>query len=584
MAGGKETPRQKMIGMMYLVLTALLALNVSKSILDAFVAIEENIQISNENEYARGMEKVDELKEKALDKSVPDAQKKAVKLLKVIEEIDKMTALRIKEIDDLKLEILNECAEDTKTTGTEESIIKTAYNTKEPLKPIRMKLTHVQGKDKYDEPMRIMIGLDTDIKKPKGKGLDMFTNMNKYRNKLVELIVSSSSTEEKKYSFKAPDIKDFKNGTELTAMIDKVMKKAQISPDDYEIVKKIYTSLTKDELSEVHEQSDVHWVGKTFDHAPSVAALASLSSLQKEILTARADAVTVIRQRVGGGEYSFNKIMALAYGPELVNQGDEVEVQVLMAAFDSDKQPIVTVSGGSLRETKEGKGFITTKGSGTEMKLTGTITILNKSGIAKTLPWDKTIKVMKPSGTVSLPDMNVLYRAYDNKVEGVASGYEETVLTGTGVTLNKAGGKGGYIGRVNTTGREATITIAGRNNITKKTETLGKFPFRVMNLPAPALYLGSLSNGSTESPSTVKSMTFLRSGYPPEIPLNVTFGVGQWEVSVTGAPRSIQGTGKMLSAEALSLIKQAKPGSTVSITAKFTGPTSGFTACSVKIK
>ena len=36
MAGAKETPRQKMIGMMYLVLTALLALNVSADILDAF--------------------------------------------------------------------------------------------------------------------------------------------------------------------------------------------------------------------------------------------------------------------------------------------------------------------------------------------------------------------------------------------------------------------------------------------------------------------------------------------------------------------------------------------------------------------
>jgi hypothetical protein len=36
MAGYKETPRQKMIAMMYLVLTALLALNVSKQILDAF--------------------------------------------------------------------------------------------------------------------------------------------------------------------------------------------------------------------------------------------------------------------------------------------------------------------------------------------------------------------------------------------------------------------------------------------------------------------------------------------------------------------------------------------------------------------
>jgi hypothetical protein len=37
MSGSKETPRQKMIGMMYLVLTALLALNVSKDILDAFI-------------------------------------------------------------------------------------------------------------------------------------------------------------------------------------------------------------------------------------------------------------------------------------------------------------------------------------------------------------------------------------------------------------------------------------------------------------------------------------------------------------------------------------------------------------------
>ena len=49
MAGGKETPRQKMIGMMYLVLTAMLALNVSKSILDAFVTIDEQSLEQNTN-------------------------------------------------------------------------------------------------------------------------------------------------------------------------------------------------------------------------------------------------------------------------------------------------------------------------------------------------------------------------------------------------------------------------------------------------------------------------------------------------------------------------------------------------------
>lgn len=47
MAGGNLSPRQKMINMMYLVLTALLALNVSKEILDAFVRVERSMATTN---------------------------------------------------------------------------------------------------------------------------------------------------------------------------------------------------------------------------------------------------------------------------------------------------------------------------------------------------------------------------------------------------------------------------------------------------------------------------------------------------------------------------------------------------------
>ena len=47
MAGFKETPRQKMIGMMYLVYTALLAMNVSKDILDAFDTVNTGVQDTN---------------------------------------------------------------------------------------------------------------------------------------------------------------------------------------------------------------------------------------------------------------------------------------------------------------------------------------------------------------------------------------------------------------------------------------------------------------------------------------------------------------------------------------------------------
>ncbi|MFN6943902.1 MAG: gliding motility protein GldM [Cytophagaceae bacterium] len=47
MAGGKETPRQKMIGMMYLVLTALLALQVSSAIIQKFKFLDDSLMAVN---------------------------------------------------------------------------------------------------------------------------------------------------------------------------------------------------------------------------------------------------------------------------------------------------------------------------------------------------------------------------------------------------------------------------------------------------------------------------------------------------------------------------------------------------------
>ena len=49
MGGGKETPRQKMVGLMYLVLMALLAMNVSKEIINAFVTLNNKLDSSISN-------------------------------------------------------------------------------------------------------------------------------------------------------------------------------------------------------------------------------------------------------------------------------------------------------------------------------------------------------------------------------------------------------------------------------------------------------------------------------------------------------------------------------------------------------
>jgi len=47
MAGAKESPRQKMINLMYLVFIAMLALNMSKEVLTAFGLISEQVEKNN---------------------------------------------------------------------------------------------------------------------------------------------------------------------------------------------------------------------------------------------------------------------------------------------------------------------------------------------------------------------------------------------------------------------------------------------------------------------------------------------------------------------------------------------------------
>ena len=56
MSGAKncpETPRQKMIGMMYLVLTAMLALNVSSEILNGFTMVDNSLHSTIESSDMR---------------------------------------------------------------------------------------------------------------------------------------------------------------------------------------------------------------------------------------------------------------------------------------------------------------------------------------------------------------------------------------------------------------------------------------------------------------------------------------------------------------------------------------------------
>lgn len=62
MAGGKETPRQKMINLMYLVLLALLALQVSSAIIEKFQSLNTSLENANINAEKRSNELMQQIK------------------------------------------------------------------------------------------------------------------------------------------------------------------------------------------------------------------------------------------------------------------------------------------------------------------------------------------------------------------------------------------------------------------------------------------------------------------------------------------------------------------------------------------
>ena len=95
MGGGKETPRQKMIGMMYLVLTALLALNVSASIMEKFAALNISMEHATQESEKRIQQKVGDIKTNVLErgnkgndaKVLADAEKVKASTKTIIEYI-----------------------------------------------------------------------------------------------------------------------------------------------------------------------------------------------------------------------------------------------------------------------------------------------------------------------------------------------------------------------------------------------------------------------------------------------------------------------------------------------------------------
>ena len=400
MGGGKETPRQKMVGLMYLVLMALLAMNVSKEIINAFVTLNNKLESSIEQvesfntnlsgEFATKLATLkatgappDELARVEFHKNTND---KIVELTRYMcNDIVKRNlflliaaadpGVQFSEFDDIEMAIVNDDA-DAKVrlkalvakvndlgviavdehhelhgadTDHDEYHNPLFHIDEEGYIHIRDLSTYTK-KDDYDTPTRILAGESFDKIAP--EGLHLMENLHHHRNDLIALIANHPSDTLEggivyQYEFDTSLIKDpdflITEGDRkaFEEVVDSIIafeiEENKLDPKDAEAVRNIYVRMTIPKKVMNHGE-EYPWIFGQFDHAPIVAASAVMTSVRSDVLQVQTLASQLVSSRVKVQSFNFNKIDPLAFSAtSYINQGDSLGLRVMIAAYDSSE-------------------------------------------------------------------------------------------------------------------------------------------------------------------------------------------------------------------------------------------------------
>lgn len=157
-------------------------------------------------------------------------------------------------------------------------------------------------------------------------------------------------------------------------------------------------------------------------------------------------------------------------------------------------------------------------------------------------------------GVLSLPDMNILYRGYENILQLGTANYRKPVtlaynnvsLTPTDLDTNT------YIARVNGSSKEAIIWVVSKN----LRDTLATFKFRIRNLPTPELFFGETEDGGILD--SIPSVIHCKYGEQSFGPQSMAFSVLCYELIIEGAETTYKGPGNTLNTEAINALNAAR--------------------------
>ncbi len=569
MGGGKETPRQKMIGLMYLVLMAMLAMNVSKEIINAFVTLnskfERNSSLTlNNNEDIYGV----------FGKQIASlrAQKAPQAELDKIEELQSK-ALKVRNWSRLLANFyVSEAAAMINQSDPEAQ--NPFYNKFGPEGQEYYGLAEMMDlkkKDDYDTPTRLFVGGDFSNIESRGKALvDSLTG---FRNRICQFIGNWTDERGQTYAFDPAQIEEPKNVEDTAYLLALEEQLKTVKETERAAVKQIWKLLTVPLEVENHGKK-YPWIAGQFDHAPLVAAACVFTSLKGDVFQAEALASNVIAGRSKVETFNFNKIEPLAFASTgYINSGDSLKLSVMIAAYDSTEKMklryrVDDTSGKEDPVAFEGQAGqkLVLSGSPGEHYVTGEIAVREK-GQEKWKPWQFKYSVGEPNAAVSPADLLVLYRGWKNKIKVSAAGYDpsKVKVSCKGCKISSKPDKGGnYIATVSGSGKKATIKVSAQDDKGKNVDVASE-EFRIFPLPTPKPYMANQSYDRTViKAAELKRATKLLAKLDNS-PLNVKYDVVSFEMLVVknGKVITMKTKGEKLSGEMKKAIKKLKKGGRV---------------------
>jgi gliding motility-associated protein GldM len=516
MAHAKETPRQKMIGMMYLVLMALLALNVSRDVLNAFVLVDESLTKTTENFYHKN-----DVYYKAFDRAAAENPVKAGPWKAKSDEVKRKSDELNKYIQGLKLEIVKKVEGDATKAIVGEDLID----------------NEIKKTEEMFVANEVLIGSNKD-----GKANDLRAAIEQYREYLLTTVGENAGDVRE-------TIKTSLNTDDPPAKEGEILRWQDEHFEDVPLIAAI-TMLSKMQSDVRNAESDALRYLFTQIEAGSFNF-----NLLEPVVIPNSNYI------MKGTEYNADIFMA-AFD---TTQSPTVYVGDYDSTISDDGTVEYKMKGELGRDYAEvpivgGKGVYKVATSATGWKKWGGIISLKRlDGGVTSKPFRTEYQVAEPSLVVSATKMNVFYLGVPNPVEISIPGVpaDRIVASTNNGRISPSGGA--YM--VNPT-KEGTSQISVSVREDGQLRPRGSKTFRVRKVPNPDATLAGFRSGASLSKSQIIAELGPKATMPDWFEFDLEFTVTSFSIAtyVQGFYQEIAATTGTFSTQQRETLRNLNPG------------------------